>query len=151
MFAMVRLSLLLLVANLALLVFALIDCLSADPRTVRALPKYAWALIILFFSPIGAIAYLALGRPLAAATDGDESGPAPADGTRGYRRPPAPDDDPDFLRDLAARNRKLAAGGKPDEPGRRAPDPHRPTGDEPPRAGQHDDDFRPGPSDDDSS
>lgn len=45
---------------LALLLFCFID-LARRPR-VQHLPKYAWALIVLFVIPLGAVVYLVLGR-----------------------------------------------------------------------------------------
>lgn len=46
--------------DLALLVIALIDCLSTDEYAMRKLP---WVFIILLFSPIGAIVWFVAGRP----------------------------------------------------------------------------------------
>ena len=97
-----RLFLLFALADLALMVFALIDCLSTDEHEIRALPKLVWVFIILLFSPIGAIAWLLAGRP--------QRDPAarrapwlPGNGfpaASRSRRPLAPDDDPEFLRKL---------------------------------------------------
>jgi len=102
---MPRVIALLFLANIALIVIALINCLSADADDVRALPKIAWVFIILLFSPIGPIIYLVAGRPLSS---------APRPGTwrpgNGFpeaqrpRRQIAPDDDPDFLKGLAKQN-----------------------------------------------
>jgi len=54
---------------------------------VRKLPRAAWILIILMVPIVGSLAWLTIGRRKG-------SGPRPAP------RPVAPDDDPDFLRDL---------------------------------------------------
>jgi hypothetical protein len=58
-----RLYGLLFLVDLALLVVALIDCLSTDEYAVRNLPKTMWVLLILLFSPIGAIVWFVAGRP----------------------------------------------------------------------------------------
>lgn len=50
----------LLIIELVLLVIALVDLIRR--QEVRYLPKWGWALIILFISMIGPIAYLILGR-----------------------------------------------------------------------------------------
>ena len=60
---MIRLYSLFMLLDLALLVIALIDCLSADEGSIRALPRVPWVFIILLFSPIGAIAWFVAGRP----------------------------------------------------------------------------------------
>jgi hypothetical protein len=49
--------------DLALLVIAVIDCISTDEYAVRNLPKLAWVFLILLFSPIGPIAWFVAGRP----------------------------------------------------------------------------------------
>jgi hypothetical protein len=59
----IRLYGLFFVINLALVVIALIDCLSAEEYAIRALPRWAWVLIILLFSPVGAIVCFVAGRP----------------------------------------------------------------------------------------
>ncbi|MFB9185527.1 PLD nuclease N-terminal domain-containing protein [Dactylosporangium sucinum] len=102
---MVRLYGLLFLVNLALLVVALIDCLSTDEDEVRNLPKIAWVFIILLFSPVGAIVWFVAGRPQRA---GARPGAAwrPGSGFPEATRPQrAPDDDPEFLRGLAKSRR----------------------------------------------
>ncbi|MEH1126576.1 PLD nuclease N-terminal domain-containing protein [Micromonospora sp. CPCC 206061] len=97
---MVRLYLLIFVVQIALAVIALISCLSAEEEEIRALPRLAWLLIILFFPLVGSIAWFLAGRP---ASKGGASAEPP--------RPTAPDDDPDFLRklntDQSRRDREL--------------------------------------------
>ncbi len=103
-----RLFLLFALSDLALMVFALIDCLSTDEHEIRALPRVVWVFIILLFSPLGAIAWLLAGRP--------QRDPAarraswlPGNGFPAAsrpRRPLAPDDDPEFLRDLGTRAKR---------------------------------------------
>ncbi|ROT32493.1 PLD nuclease N-terminal domain-containing protein [Micromonospora sp. HM5-17] len=93
---MVRLYALLAIGQLILAVVALISCLSAEEDEIRALPRIAWVLIILFFPLVGSIVWFAAGRPLPAA------GTSTGLGGRN-RRPLAPDDDPEFLRSLDER------------------------------------------------
>ena len=104
---MPRLYMFFVALELLLLVLALISCLSAQEGDVRALPRIVWVIIILLFPLVGSIVYFAVGRPLTTT-------PAP-----GVRRPGAglperarpqrsvaPDDDPEFLRGLAAQTRR---------------------------------------------
>jgi Phospholipase_D-nuclease N-terminal len=106
-----RLLPLLVLADLALLVIALIDCLSAEEHEIRALPRVAWAFIILLFSPVGPIAWFVAGRPDPVAEPADGWRPG-ADFPTEHRprQTLAPDDDPEFLRRLASRDR---ANGSP--------------------------------------
>jgi hypothetical protein len=101
-----RLFPLLALADLALLVVALIDCLSVEEGEIRALPRVAWVFIILLFSPIGGIAWFVAGRPQ---RSGARAGTwRPGSGFPESERPRrelAPDDDPDFLRRLSANDR----------------------------------------------
>ena len=101
---MVRLFVFLAAVQLALVVLALISCLSAD--RVRALPRALWVLVILVLPLAGPIAYFVWGRPV----------PAPHEGSpvrRANPRPASPDDDPDFLRRMdseqSRRDRELLA------------------------------------------
>jgi len=90
--------------DLALMVIALIDCLSTDEYAVRNLPKVVWVFLILLFSPIGGIAWFVAGRPETHRGVGS-SGRADAQwrSGRGFpeyerpRRPLGPDDDPAFF------------------------------------------------------
>ena len=75
-------------------VFVTVFAASADRNAVRVLPKYVWVLLCLFITPIGGFLYLLFGRPI--------GGP----GRRQKPRSAAPDDDPQFLRDLSERLRK---------------------------------------------
>jgi phospholipase D-like protein len=104
--AMFRLYSLFVLLDLALLVIALIDCLSADEHAIRALPRVPWVFIILLFSPIGAIAWFVAGRPARAVrmSNGEMWRPGagfPEEERPRRDQPVAPDDDPEFLRDLA--------------------------------------------------
>jgi hypothetical protein len=109
MSGVIRLYGLLFLIDLVMLVVALIDCLSTDEYAVRNLPKIAWVFIILLFSPVGWIAWFVAGRPQQPAHAGAGAQWRPGSGfpeeQRPSRRQVAPDDDPEFLRDLA-RNRR---------------------------------------------
>jgi hypothetical protein len=72
-------------------IFTTVFAASAHKNEVRVLPKWAWVLICLCVPIIGGLLYLGLGRPKA-------SGPR---GTRTVTL--APDDDPEFLRNLRER------------------------------------------------
>jgi phospholipase D-like protein len=101
---MVRLYSLFVLLDLALLVVALIDCLSAEELSIRALPRVAWVFIILLFSPIGAIAWFVAGRPAPPVRLSNGTVWRPGSGFPEGQRPrrsTAPDDDPEFLRGLA--------------------------------------------------
>jgi hypothetical protein len=103
-----RLFPLLFLADLALLVVALIDCLSTDEYEIRALPKIVWVFIILLFSPVGPIVWFVAGRPVrdnAPRADAWRPGSGFPEATR-PRREVAPDDDPEFLRRLAKSRRE---------------------------------------------
>ena len=71
-------------------VFVTVFAASANKNEVRLLPKWLWILLCIVVPPIGGLLYLAVGRPL--------NSPKPK-----FRRPRviAPDDDPQFLRDLS--------------------------------------------------
>jgi hypothetical protein len=104
---MIRLYSFFMLLDLALLVVALIDCLSAEEFAIRALPRVAWVFIILLFSPIGAIAWFVAGRPARAVRMSNGQLWRPGNGFPEDQRPRrgeplAPDDDPEFLRGLAS-------------------------------------------------
>jgi hypothetical protein len=104
---MVRFYGLFFLIDMALLVIALIDCLSAEEFAIRALPRVAWVFIILLFSPIGPIAWFVAGRPARAVRLSNGGTWRPGSGFPEDERPRrprqtlAPDDDPAFLRGLA--------------------------------------------------
>jgi len=86
---MIKLEAFLVLASLALTLYAFIDCAMRDDSQINKLPKWGWLLVILFISSLGSVAYLIIGR---------SRGPK---GPRGpKRRILPPDDDPDFLRKL---------------------------------------------------
>ncbi|MEU4241246.1 PLD nuclease N-terminal domain-containing protein [Actinoplanes sp. NPDC026619] len=107
---MVRLYSLFVLLDLALLVVALIDCLSAEESLIRALPRVPWVFIILLFSPVGAIAWFVAGRPAPPVrlSNGTVWRPGNGfpEGQRPRQRSMAPDDDPEFLRGLSTSRRE---------------------------------------------
>lgn len=79
-------------------IFVTVFAASAQASAVRLLPKWVWVVLCLLVTPIGGLLYITLGRPI-----GD--GPSGRGGSGG-RGPIAPDDDPEFLRNLADRLKK---------------------------------------------
>ncbi|MEU8253551.1 PLD nuclease N-terminal domain-containing protein [Micromonospora inaquosa] len=99
---MARLGVLLFLVQIVLAVCALISCLSAEEGQIRALPRIAWVLIILFFPLVGSIAWFVAGRvPSPGAAKVWPGGTGGAERQRS--RPVAPDDDPEFLRSVEER------------------------------------------------
>jgi hypothetical protein len=84
-------------------VFTTVFAASANKQEVRLLPKWAWILLCLFVPFFGGLLYLMVGRPL-------RTGPA---APKGKKRVVAPDDDPDFLRNLSKKLRKDEDDDKP--------------------------------------
>ena len=103
---MVRFYSLFVLLDLALLLIALISCLSAEEHEIRALPRIAWVFIILLFSPVGAIAWFVAGRPPRPIRMSNGEMWRPGSGfpekDRPRKGPVAPDDDPEFLKNLAS-------------------------------------------------
>ena len=77
-------------------VFVTAFAASARSSEVRILPRWLWVLLCLAVTPIGGITYLLVGRP--GAPFGAQPAAEPA-----WR---APDDDPQFLRNLEERLRR---------------------------------------------
>ncbi|HZN97260.1 MAG TPA: PLD nuclease N-terminal domain-containing protein [Gemmatimonadales bacterium] len=104
-----RLLPILFIVDIALVVIALISCLSAEDSDIRALPRYAWVLIILLFPPVGPIAWFVAGKERYSQPRQKVWSPGSGfpESERPDRRPArsvAPDDNPDFLRGIAAGN-----------------------------------------------
>ncbi|MFV0459792.1 MAG: PLD nuclease N-terminal domain-containing protein [Actinomycetales bacterium] len=76
------------IVQLALLVYCLVDCVQADERRIRILPRWAWVLIIIILPIAGGLGWLLAGRPVPG--DVDDAGIR-------SMGPLGPDDDPDFL------------------------------------------------------
>ena len=60
---MVRLYALFFIADICLLVYCVLNVITTPEDEVRNLPKTVWLLLVLLFSPVGGIAWLACGRP----------------------------------------------------------------------------------------
>jgi len=73
-----------------LMIYCVVEVAQADSGCVRLAPRWLWAAAIIVLPGVGAIAWLAFGRPRAVV----EPQQAPL-------RPVAPDDDPEFLRKLS--------------------------------------------------
>jgi len=86
--------------ELGLLVYCLIDCIQTPDGAHRNLSKGIWILLILFFPIVGGIAWLVAGRPERSPYGRTEYVSGYPEYQRGQARPTAPDDDPDFLRQL---------------------------------------------------
>lgn len=84
---------------LVLLVFSLVDLAQSSRDRVRVLPRWTWALVIVFIPIAGALTWLALGRPT------DEAPVRPVAPDAGPRQL-APDDDPEFLARLRQQNQQ---------------------------------------------
>lgn len=100
---MVRVLVFVSLVHLALLIAAVADCLGGE-QAPRRLTRPWWVLIIVLLPIAGAILWFLLGR---AKPEGGQRGPGrpgggggAGGGPRRPRGPVAPDDDPDFLRDL---------------------------------------------------
>lgn len=87
---MVKLQGFLAVFTIALTLYAFVDCAMRDETQIKKLPKWGWLLIVLIFSLIGPIAYLAIGRV----------GKLQKRTKKNKPRIIPPDDNPDFLRGL---------------------------------------------------
>jgi Phospholipase_D-nuclease N-terminal len=77
------------------MVYALVDCLRADARDLRLLPRPVW-LIAILVPLVGALLYFVVGRNPRAVEEP-------------IVRPLAPDDDPEFLRKLDIERRRRQA------------------------------------------
>jgi Phospholipase_D-nuclease N-terminal len=88
------------IASIAFLViftvFTTVFAAAANKNEVRLLPKWGWVLLCLVIPFFGGLLYLMVGRPLG-------KGPA-TPGKKG--KIVAPDDDPNFLRDLQRKLKK---------------------------------------------
>jgi hypothetical protein len=97
----------LVVAQLCLVVYCVLNIITTPEDQIRNLPKLLWLVLVLLFPIIGGVAWLVAGRPQGSATSS-----MPYKGNRGlppeYDRPgravaSSPDDDEAFLRSLRER------------------------------------------------
>jgi hypothetical protein len=97
----------LVIIELVLLVYCLVDCVQTDSADVRTLPKPIWVLLIILLPLFGGIGWLLAGKPQQGAQPARQVS-WPTTRTSGFpeyerpRPPRGPDDDPDFLRTLRA-------------------------------------------------
>ncbi len=84
-------------------VYCIFDVIAADQSLVRTLPKMTWLIIVVLTNAVGAVAWLALGRP-----ENLSFRPGSTD-YRAPRRPVGPEDRPDFLTRTDDRSRQLRA------------------------------------------
>lgn len=101
-------------AALAVWLYCVLDVATSDRAEVRRLPRSLWVAIVLFTFIVGALAWLAWGRPKSTTprrpvlgSSGRTAWPArpdrtdpPGNGMFGRPSRPAPDDDPEFLAEL---------------------------------------------------
>jgi hypothetical protein len=101
---MIRAFVFLVLAHLALVIAAVADCLGGE-HAPRKLTRAWWVAIIVLVPIVGGILWFSIGR---ARPPRPQPGPGRGTGARGPRNPQgpiAPDDDPDFLRDIDRRLR----------------------------------------------
>lgn len=99
------LRVLLYVLPIILTIFAIVDCALTDDDDVPHLPKFIWIILIFLFPIVGAIVWFILSRHHRRQRYGAQASMAPANpfaapARTTRRRPVAPDDDPEFLRQL---------------------------------------------------
>jgi hypothetical protein len=85
-------------------IFVTVFAASASGKEVRVLPKWVWVLVCLLVPAVGGILYLTLGRPIASSSEPTEYGFGKS--KRNGTRVVAPDDDPEFLKNLSQRLKK---------------------------------------------
>lgn len=96
-------------------VYGLIDCLRSESSDVRSIPKPAWVLVIVVLNVVGVLLWFLFGRPQYSAAGpaqraGGTAGGLRASSSTSHARTVAPDDDPNFLRNLEVnRAQKLEA------------------------------------------
>lgn len=85
------------VAVLAIYVYGIVDVIRTDKNLTRGISKTAWMVVVIVLPVVGAALWFIIGRPRK-----DRTAP------QAYTRTTAPDDDPDFLRNLELRRRNQA-------------------------------------------
>lgn len=119
---------LMIVVPIALAVYALVDLVQTDDEQVQGLPKLAWVALIVLIWVVGPVAWLIAGKKNR--RWGLPGLPTRPSGPAGRGRPLAPDDDPEFLRNL---------GHRPAAPPMTPPSPSKPAATEDPEPGDEDD------------
>lgn len=89
---------------LAAVIYGIVDCAQADARTRRNLPLWVWVALMILLPFFGTVIWLVVSR---LTTPGPEVRQS---------RPVAPDDDPDFLRELGRRSRQAQKSQTEAEP-----------------------------------
>ncbi|WP_156252961.1 PLD nuclease N-terminal domain-containing protein [Pseudactinotalea terrae] len=79
---------------LAAVIYGIVDCAQADARTRRNIPLWIWVALMIVLPLVGTVIWLIVSRLIL-------PGPEVA-----QRRPVAPDDDPEFLRELERRTKR---------------------------------------------
>jgi hypothetical protein len=97
---MVRNFIFMALVALAVTIYALIECVRTRPSDVRSLPKSGWVAAIVLLPLIGAGLWFWLGRPSSSTYAQPTQANRSATG--------APDDDPEFLRNLETQRRNKA-------------------------------------------
>src|SRR6478609_7061001 len=87
------------VAILAIYVYGLVDVIRTDRHFTRGFSKTTWLIMVILLPLIGAALWFLIGRPRTTAVAQPVYPQHPA----------APDDDPDFLRNLEQRRRQAEA------------------------------------------
>lgn len=95
--------------ELGLLIFCVIDLIQTPADETRNLPKGVWLLVVIVVPLAGGIAWLVAGRPRSGTRP--RNVPWPAGPTAGFpehehprRAPRGPDDDPEYLAEIARVN-----------------------------------------------
>jgi hypothetical protein len=116
---MIRFGGLVALVALGFWLYAIFDAISAPRERIRLLPKTLWVIVIVLLNVVGTVLWFVVGRPRKSDLPPARTA-APRAGWAGQfgrpsslpRRPVAPDDDPEFLRNLRKRER----GDHPDGP-----------------------------------
>jgi Phospholipase_D-nuclease N-terminal len=83
---------------LVVYVYGLVDAIRTDRNATRSISKTAWIVVMVLLPLLGAVLWFTLGKPY-----GRLAAPPQT-----YSHPTAPDDDPEFLRNLELRRRNQA-------------------------------------------